>query len=74
MIMSEKTILYSTNCPNCNMLEKKLKAAGIDFEVCTDMSIMKERHITSAPTLEMEGNRYTFYEANQMLRKMARGE
>lgn len=30
-------ILYSTGCPKCNVLKKKLDAAGIEYAVVTDM-------------------------------------
>lgn len=29
--------LYSTGCPKCNVLEKKLNTANIDFKIITDM-------------------------------------
>lgn len=72
--MNEKIVLYSTNCPNCKMLEKKLTDNGINFDICTDMSIMQEKKITSAPSLEIDGKIYTFFEANQWLRSLKRGD
>lgn len=72
--MDNKIVLYSTNCPNCRMLEKKLTDANIKFDICTDMEVMKEKNITSAPSLEINGKIYTFFEANQWLKNVKRGE
>ena len=35
-------ILYTIDCPKCNVLEKKLVAAGVDFDVCKDMEVLKK--------------------------------
>ena len=32
----EKMILYTTGCPKCRILEKKLSDKGIGFEKCDD--------------------------------------
>ena len=56
--------LYSTNCPKCKVLETKLKQKNIDYEVCTDIDVMKSLKIMSAPILETEdGNRLDFTNA-----------
>ena len=34
--------LYSTGCPKCNVLKKKLEAAGIEYDVITDMEIIQD--------------------------------
>ena len=40
-----KIILYSTNCPKCNVLEKKLQSKNIDFEICNDVDLMLSKGI-----------------------------
>lgn len=50
-----KVVLYTINCPNCIILEKKLKQSNIEFETITDIDIMSEKGIMSAPTLEVDG-------------------
>jgi len=50
-----KVILYSTNCPKCNILEKKLFSANIDFSIETDVEIMQSKGFMSAPMLEVDG-------------------
>ena len=53
-------ILYSTNCPKCNILEQKLKDKNIEFEICTDVDLMQSKGFTMAPMLEKEGEALDF--------------
>ena len=48
--------LYSTNCPKCNVIEKKLRNKNIEFEKITDFdhNKMKERGFSFAPILETD--------------------
>lgn len=48
-------VLYSTHCPRCNVLEKKLKQKNISYEEITDVEIMKEKGYLSVPVLEVDG-------------------
>lgn len=34
--------LYSTGCPKCNVLKKKLDAAGIKYAIVTDMDAIQK--------------------------------
>ena len=72
-------VLYSTGCPKCNVLEKKLKSKNVDFVIETD--ILKSKNVdfvietdidsivkmgyTSAPILWYRNSDkyYTFAEA-----------
>ena len=49
--------LYSTNCPKCNVIEKKLRNKNIEFEKITDFdhNKMKEKGFSFAPILETNG-------------------
>jgi len=58
-----KIILYSTNCPKCNILEKKLSSANIDFSIETDVEIMQSKGFMSAPMLEVDGKALDFKKA-----------
>jgi len=53
-------ILYSTNCPKCNVLEVKLNQKNIAHEVCTDIDIMESKGMMSAPALEIDGELMDF--------------
>lgn len=58
-------ILYSTHCPKCEILEKKLNSKNIDFETCTDTKIMTDKGFTTVPKLEVNGTTMDFAEANK---------
>ena len=62
-------ILYTTHCPKCKVLEKKLEKANIQYEVCEDAAIMTEKGFTSAPMLEVNGKAFTFKEAADWINK-----
>lgn len=47
-------ILYSTHCPKCNVLEKKLSAFGYKYNVVTDEDLMVKKGFMSAPMLEVD--------------------
>lgn len=55
--------LYSTNCPKCQVLEKKLQAKNVEFETVTDVKTMLKKHIMSAPYLEVDGELMGFAKA-----------
>lgn len=49
-------VLYSTNCPKCKVLEKKLDSIGVDYTIVTDEDLMISKGFSSAPMLEVDGN------------------
>lgn len=53
-------ILYSTGCPKCKVVMKKLEQANINYEVCSNSETMREKGIQSLPVLEVEGKMYNF--------------
>lgn len=48
-------VLYSTHCPRCVVLEKKLKEKNISFEEVNDIFIMEAKGFMSVPKLEVDG-------------------
>ena len=48
-------ILYSTHCPKCNILEKKLKEKNITYTEINDVNVMTEKGFTTVPMLEVDG-------------------
>ena len=56
-------ILWSTHCPRCLVLTKKLQAAGIQYEEIDDVEVMKSKGFTEVPKLEVNGVIYNFKEA-----------
>lgn len=58
-------VLYSTHCPKCNVLEKKLNQKNINFKEVNDIEIMKDKNIFSVPVLEVDGNMMDFATASK---------
>lgn len=55
--------LYSTNCPKCIMLEKKMNMKGISYSINSDVDLMEEKGFTEIPILEVDGKILKFKEA-----------
>lgn len=62
-----KVTLYSTHCPKCEVLKKKLNSNGIDFEEVNDIKIMVKMGFMTAPILEVDGKIMNFSEANKWI-------
>ena len=60
-------VLYTTHCPQCIVLEKKLKAKNIQYTEVTDIDIMQSKNITFAPALEVDGEVLNFVKANKYI-------
>ena len=57
-------VLYSTGCPQCNVLKTKLDNKGIEYELVTDEDVMIAKGFMSAPILEVNGEVLPFKQAN----------
>lgn len=65
--------LYSTECPKCKILEKKLNSKHISFEKITDFDYnkMKEKGFNFAPILENDvGVLMNFSDANKYINSL----
>ena len=56
-------VLYSTHCPRCNVLEKKLQQKEVDYDEVNDTSIMEQKGYLSVPVLAADGKSMDFKEA-----------
>ena len=65
-----KVTLYTTHCPKCNILAKKLKQKKIPYTECVDIDIMRSMGITTVPVLELNNNVMNFSEANAWLNEL----
>lgn len=65
-----KVTLYSTHCPKCNVLEKKLKTKNIEYEEVNDVEIMKEKGYLAVPVLEVDGMVMNFKMANDWINSL----
>ena len=56
--------LFTTHCPKCNVLEKKLKAKNIPFEIEENMEEMIKKGFQEAPILQVGDDYLDFVNAN----------
>ena len=55
--------LFSTDCPKCLVLEKKLKEKNIDFNVSKDIKEIMNYGFLTAPVLKVNNDFMLFSEA-----------
>lgn len=56
-------IFYTTYCPQCKVLEKKLKEKNIPYQSRSNIDEMIIKGFTRVPVLEVDGTIYNFKEA-----------
>lgn len=57
-------ILYSTGCPKCNVLKKKLDDKNISYSENTNIETMTSLGIEQVPVLSVDGDLMDFSQAN----------
>lgn len=67
MRLKGKITLYSTGCPRCEVLKKKLRQKGILFTENNDRQEMLDMNFTEVPMLEVNGRYLKFVEANNWI-------
>ena len=65
-----KIKLYSTHCPKCIVLQKKLDDKNIEYDLITDINEIKETGYLSAPILQIDEKFYGFGEAVQYINSL----
>lgn len=65
----EKIVMYSSGCPRCKTLKKKLDDAGIQYDTFTDVQKMIDMGFTDVPVLEVDGQRMQFADAIKWVRE-----
>lgn len=60
-------VFYTTGCPKCGVLKKKLDAKGIDYQENNSVHEMLELGITQVPVLKVEDQFLEFAEANNWI-------
>lgn len=58
-------ILYSTGCPKCKVLKKKLDSKNIKYTENNDTTEMTKLGITQVPVLSINGELFPFVKANE---------
>jgi hypothetical protein len=61
--------MYSTHCPKCQVLEKKLQQKGIEYNVVTDTLEMGRMGIRSLPVLSVNSELLDFKKAIEWVNK-----
>ena len=56
-------VLYTTGCPKCRIIERKLDEQNIPYTKITDVDRMGHMGIQSVPVLSIDGNLYNFNDA-----------
>lgn len=50
-----KVVLYSTGCPKCTILKKKMDETNIKYNVVSDVDVMQAKGFMTIPMLEVDG-------------------
>ena len=59
--------MYSTHCPKCNVLEKKLNQNNIEYKLIEDEDVMVNKGFMTSPMLEVDGKPMDFSAAIKWL-------
>lgn len=59
--------LFSTGCPKCTILKKKLSQKGIEYVEVNDIQQMLDMGLQSVPWLEVDGQMMNFEQANKWI-------
>lgn len=65
-----KTILYSTGCPKCNVLKAKLKQKNVDYIENNNIDEMQKMGITTVPMLMINSDLLDFVEAVEYINSL----
>lgn len=63
-------VLYSTGCPKCNILKKKLADAQIDYTVVEDIDVMLSKGLKDVPWLEVDGALMNFIDSSKWINEV----
>lgn len=61
--------LYSTGCPKCQVLKKKLDSAGIEYDIDSNIEKMLDMGISVVPVLDVDGDMLPFKQAADWINK-----
>ena len=60
-------IMYTTGCPKCKILKKKLDEKKVEYEEETDVEKMKSIGIDRVPMLSVDGKLLSYLEAVKLV-------
>lgn len=59
--------LYTTHCPKCKVIEKKLESKKIQYTEETNIEKIEELGFVSVPVLQVDGEFLEFADANKWI-------
>lgn len=65
-----RVTLYTTHCPKCRVIEKKLAQARVEYIEVSDVQEMTKLGFKSAPMLDVDGKIMDFMDANRWLKNL----
>ena len=69
--MEQTYTLFTTGCPKCRILEKKMTDKGLKFEKCDDTAKIAGAGITSVPTLKCpDGKTLAYFDAVKLVNSL----
>ena len=71
---TEKIIFYTTNCPRCQVLKKKMDSLGIEYELNDDIEEMMLWGVQTVPMLRIEKQLLDFSQAVKWLKEYEKNE
>ena len=60
-------VLYTTHCPKCQIIEKKLNQKGLNFIEENNVDEMLKMGLTTVPWLDVDGEMMDFNQAIQWI-------
>lgn len=67
--MGSELTLFTTNCPKCKILEKKMNDKKLIFKLETDVTELIDMGFTTAPVLKIDNDYLDFGEAIKWVNK-----
>ena len=68
------TIYTTATCPRCRILKEKMDTKGIEYQESSNIDLLLEKGIQSVPVLEVEGELFSFKDANDWINDYVKGE
>lgn len=68
--MKCKILLYSTGCPKCRILEKKMHDKQLTFGICSSIDDMQQLGIASLPMLKVDDKLLNYFDAVQYINSL----
>ena len=65
-------MLYSNDCPRCQILKERLDEQGIEYEKNSDTELLTKNNIFSFPALKIGEKILRFYDAIRWLKQEER--